>query len=64
MTQDEFQKRYHLYQTHSEEEAMAEADRANWEGIEDDQAVPVDFGELGLCLMLKSARDYALEVIE
>lgn len=62
MTKDEFQKRYHHYQTHSEEAAKAEAARANLEGIEGDEAVPVEFGQLGWCLMLKSARDFASEM--
>ena len=62
MTQDEFQRKYHYYQTHSEEEARAEADRANAEGIDGNEAVAVCFEELGWCLMLKTAAGFAHEM--
>jgi len=62
MTQDEFQKKYHNYQTFHEVEAQAEAAKANTEGIEDNEAVAVQLGKLGWCLMLKSAADFAKEI--
>lgn len=62
MTQDEFQHKYHYYQTDSEEEAKAEADRVNEEGIDDNVAVAVNLGDLGWCLMLKTAADRAYEI--
>lgn len=62
MTQDEFQKKYHNYQTFHEVEARTEADKANAEGIDGNEAVPIHLGGLGWCLMLKSAADFAKEI--
>lgn len=62
MTKDEFQKKYHHYQTFREVEAKAEADKANAEGIDGGKAVAVHLQGLGWCLMLKSAVDFAKEI--
>lgn len=61
MTQNEFQKKYHNYQTFHKVEAKAEADKANVEGIDGNEAVAVHLQGLGWCLMLKSAADFARE---
>ena len=58
MTRDEFQEKYHYYQTSREGEAQAEADKANAEGIDSGKAVAVHLQGLGWCLMLKSASDF------
>lgn len=55
MTKDEFLARYHNFRTDDIAEAKAYAALANAEGVEDDVAVPVDFGALGYGLMLMSA---------
>jgi len=62
MTQDEFQERYHAYQTYSREMAEAEAQKANEEGIDGNHAVAIELGNLGWCLMLKSATDALIEM--
>jgi hypothetical protein len=62
MTKDEFQRQYHYYQTHDEKEAKAEARRVNEEGIDNDIAVAVKLGDLGWCLMLKTAADFVREM--
>lgn len=61
MTQREFQKKYHYYQTMSKDEAKAEAQKANERGIDNDYAVAVKLGHLGWCLMLGSAAEFAEE---
>ena len=60
LSQKEFLRRYHYYRTKSEEEARAEADKVNKEGIENDKAVAINFGDLGWALMLESAATFAL----
>jgi len=60
-SQKEFQRKYHYYKTMSEEEAKAEADKVNKEGIENDKAVAINFGDLGWALMLESAAKFAEE---
>lgn len=61
MTQHEFQKKYHHYRTTSKGEAKQEAEKANEEGIDNDYAVAVKLGDLGWCLMLGSATQFAEE---
>ena len=55
MTKAEFQQRYQHYRTQSKQEAEAEMDKANAEGITDDIAVIMRFPGLGWGLMLGSA---------
>lgn len=55
MTQEEFIQKYHEYSTLNEAEAKAEAARVNEAGIENDEAIAVEFAGLGWCLMLKSS---------
>ena len=60
MTRDEFITKYHDYRTKSEIVAKAEARLVNDEGIKGDEAVVIDFGDLGYCLMLQSTVEYLL----
>lgn len=60
MTKDEFQHYYNLYSTRDAEAAKAEAARVNAIGIDGNSAVAVNLGG-EWCLMLKSARDFAIE---
>ncbi len=62
MKQDEFLRRYHFYRTGSQEEAVAEAIKANEEGIDGNAAVPIKFGELGWGLMLMTAYQTAVSM--
>jgi len=62
MTKDEFQKKYHYYKTNSEKEVKEERDKVNAEGIEDDVAVAIKFGNLGWGLMLGSAAVFAFKL--
>lgn len=62
MTSTEFQRRYHNYKTDSGDNARNEADKANQEGIDGDEAVAVDFGTLGWCLMLRSAAELMIQI--
>ena len=59
MTQHEFQKKYHSYRTISKDEAKDEAQKANEEGVDNDYAVAVKLGDLGWCLMLGTAVEFA-----
>lgn len=58
MRRDEFIKRYHDYNSQPKTVATTEALLVNAEGILDDQAVVVHFGNLGYGLMLRSAAEY------
>lgn len=62
MKKDEFQKKYHEYMTTSEEDAKAEANKVNEEGIIDGKAVAVHFPGLGWCLMLETAHNAIQEM--
>ena len=61
MNKAEFIARYHDYHTTSEYAAKTEAILVNEEGIEDDEAIAVRFGSLGLGLMLRSAIEFLQE---
>ncbi len=56
MTRDEFQTKYHSYQTHNKAEAEAEAEIANEQAI-GFEVEAVEIAPLGYCLMLKTASD-------
>ena len=55
MTQDEFQRRYHRYCVQDGDEAKAEAQRANTEGIDGNRAKAIQFPDIGWALMLETA---------
>jgi predicted HD phosphohydrolase len=61
MTQHEFMKKYHHYRTTSKNHAKKEAEKANEEGVDNDYAVAINLGDLGWCLMLGSAVEFAEE---
>jgi hypothetical protein len=56
MTEDEFQRKYHDYQTFDQAEAEAEAETVNRQ-VDGFEVVAVKLPPLGWCLMLKSAAD-------
>jgi len=58
MSQDEFIEKYHEYSTPNGNEAKAEAARVNETGIENDEALAVEFPGMGWCLMLKSSTSW------
>lgn len=62
MTREEFIKRYHNYSTQSKEDAIAEVTAVNEEGITDDYAIAVRFGDLGYALTLQSSLQGLLEL--
>lgn len=61
MTQHEFMKKYRSYRTTSKNHAKKEAEKANEEGVDNDYAIAVKLGDLGWCLMLGTAAEFAEE---
>ncbi len=61
MTRDEFQKKYHDYSTQNMTEAEYEAKKVN-EVAEGFIVEPQKFGDLGICLMLSTAKSFINEL--
>ena len=56
MTEEQFQKEYHDYHTHIEQDAREEAEKVNLE-TDGFTVVAVELPPLGWSLMLETARD-------
>lgn len=62
MTQDEFIKKYHEYQTWRLDEANEECTKVNRLLEKPHEVVVQKFPNLGYCLMLKTASDFIKEL--